>query len=88
MGRRDGWGDWMGLIAAQPASKNNNKHDNKNKFETGKKSKNQKLSHTMKTIKISCSRKKSKIQKLSKTMKMIKIPLSFTHLRDLRGGGK
>jgi hypothetical protein len=58
------------------------------KIETGKKSKNQKLSRTMKTIKINCSRKKNKIQKLSKTMKMIKIPLTFTHLRDLRDGGK
>jgi hypothetical protein len=28
MGRRDDWGHWLGLIAAQPASKNNNKNDN------------------------------------------------------------
>jgi hypothetical protein len=37
MGRRDGWGDWLGLIASQPASKSNNKNDNKNILKQGKK---------------------------------------------------
>jgi hypothetical protein len=65
MVRRDGWGDWLGIIDAQPASKNNNKNDNKNKLKQGKKvmktikincsskkGKIQKLSRTMKMIKI------------------------------------